>query len=289
MSAPVRPRARFWRCAGELVDLERPVVMGILNVTPDSFSDGGEHDTPEAAIAWARRMRNDGAAIIDVGGESTRPRAAPVPLEEERRRVMPVVRALAAEGMTVSVDTSRPEIMREAAEAGAAILNDVRGFELPGAIEAAAATRCGLVVMHGRRPVAEDVVTEVERYLRTRQQALEALGVTADRICWDPGYGFGKSLEENLELLAATPRFAASGQPLMTAVSRKGSLGRLIGREGTHERVTASVSAALLAAEAGALVLRVHDVRETMDALAVLEGIRAAGRRLARIDAAARD
>lgn len=272
--------ARVWHCAGKVLDLSRPLVMGILNVTPDSFSDGGEHNTPEAALAWARKMRDEGAAIIDVGGESTRPHATPVDLEEERRRVIPVVRMLVAEGMTVSVDTSRPEIMREAAAEGAAILNDVRGFELPGAAEAAAATACGLVIMHKGKPTTEDAVGEIEHYLQARQKVLEALGVERSRICWDPGYGFGKSLEVNLELLAATPRLVASGQPVMTAVSRKGSLGKLIGREGTEERVVASVAAALLAARSGARILRVHDVRETRDALAVLQGIESAEERL---------
>lgn len=269
-----------WHCAGKVLDLSRPLVMGILNVTPDSFSDGGKHNTPEAALIWARKMRDEGAAIIDVGGESTRPHADPVSLEEERRRVVPVVRLLVAEGMTVSVDTSRPEIMREVAAEGAAILNDVRGFELPGAAMTAASTRCGLVIMHKGKPTSADAVAEVKAYLEARQRVLEALGVDPARICWDPGYGFGKSLETNLELLAATPSFIASGQPVMTAVSRKGSLGKLIGREGTEERVVASVAAALLAARAGARILRVHDVRETIDALTVLDGFERAEARL---------
>ena len=281
---PKKSPARVWHCAGRVLDLSRPLVMGILNVTPDSFSDGGEHNTLEAALAWARKMRDEGAAIIDVGGESTRPHALPVSLEEERRRVMPVVHLLVAEGMVVSVDTSRPEIMREAAAAGAAILNDVRGFELPGAASAAATTDCGLVIMHKGKPTTEDAVGEIARYLRARQEALEGLGVDSSRICWDPGYGFGKSLEVNLELLAATPRLVASGQPVMTAVSRKGSLGKLIGREGTEARIVASVAAALLAAHSGARILRVHDVRETMDALAVLQGFEGAQTRLQSAD-----
>ena len=177
-------KAKVWRCAERLFDLEeRPLIMGILNVTPDSFSDGGEHNTPEAALLHARRMRGEGADIIDVGGESTRPGFDEfgVSLEEERRRVLPVVRALAAEGFCVSVDTSKPEIMTEAAELGAAILNDIRGFERPGALEAAARTNCGLVVMHRKaEPVYDDLVGEVTAYLEARTARLLALGVSAE-------------------------------------------------------------------------------------------------------------
>lgn len=277
--------ALSWRCARRTFNLaERPLVMGILNVTPDSFSDGGEHHRLEDALAWARRLAAEGADIIDVGGESTRPGFSEeaVSLEEERRRVLPVVRVLALEGLAVSVDTSKPEIMREAAELGSEILNDVRGFELPGAMEAAAASRCGLVVMHRavKGPLT-DAAGEVEAYLRARQRELERLGVERSRICWDPGFGFGKSVEQNFELLAATPRFAASGQPLMTAISRKSSIGAVIGAASPKDRVAGSVAGAALAAALGAQVLRVHDVRETADALAVLGAVRAAERRLA--------
>lgn len=276
--------ASRWLCAGRVLDLTaRPLVMGILNVTPDSFSDGGEHHRLEDALAWARRLTDEGADIVDVGGESTRPGFSEdaVTLEEERRRVLPVVRALALEGFIVSVDTSKPEIMTETAELGAAILNDVRGFERPGAIEAAAATQCGLVVMH--RAINEplqNASAEVEAYLRARQRELERLGVQRERICWDPGFGFGKSVEQNFELLAATPSFAASGQPLMTAISRKSSIGAVIGAQSPKDRVAGSVAGAVLAAQLGAQVLRVHDVRETADALAVLGAIRMAQRRL---------
>lgn len=274
--------ATFWRCGRTVIDLTRgPVIMGILNVTPDSFSDGGAHDDLESALCWARRMRAEGAQIIDVGGESTRPGADEVPLEEERRRVIPVVKALAAEGFFVSVDTSRPEIMTEAAAAGAQILNDVRAFERPGALEAAAATCCGLVVTHwAHAPLQGDVVAEVLRYLEERQAVLEAAGVSPERICWDPGFGFGKGPEQNFELLAATARFAASGQPFMTAVSRKRSLGHVTGREAPQERAAASAAAALLCVERGAQIVRVHDVRETADAFAVLRALREAQRRI---------
>ena len=212
------------------------------------------------------------ARIIDVGGESTRPGATEVPLEEERARVIPVVKALAKEGFCVSVDTSRPEIMLEAAAAGAAILNDVRAFEMPGAIEAAASAKLGLVIMYqGPFDAEKDVVEDAFRYLGRREEALMAAGVEPERIAWDPGFGFGKTLEQNFEVLAASGRFLASGRPLLAALSRKGSLGRITGRRNPHERAAASVAGALLAAERGARILRVHDVRETADALAVLK------------------
>lgn len=274
--------AQLWRCGTFDFDLTGdPVIMGILNVTPDSFSDGGEHNTLSAAVSWARKMRGDGAGIIDVGGESTRPGASEVPLEEERARVMPVVKALAGEGFCVSVDTSRPEIMLEAAEAGAAILNDVRAFEMPGALDAAASTRLGLVIMHqGPFDAAADAAANAFGYLSRREEALIAAGVDPERIAWDPGFGFGKTLEQNFEVLAASRRFLSSGRPLMAALSRKGSLGRITGRKNPHERAAASVAGALMAAERGAHILRVHDVRETADALAVLKAFRHADIRI---------
>lgn len=270
---------RIWRCLDERYDFDRrPLIMGILNVTPDSFSDGGTHNAPEDAVAHARRMRAEGADIVDVGGESTRPGfdETGVTLEEERRRVMPVVRALVAEGFVVSVDTSKPELMREAAEAGAAILNDIRGFELPGALEAAAATKCGLVVMHRSLEVIESGAVEtVERYLEARTEAFRALGVDEERICWDPGVAFGKTVEENIALMAHSRRLSAH-HPLMVACSRKSSIGAVTGEKVPTDRVSGSVAAAMLAVEAGAGVARVHDVRETRQAFQVLEAFRRA-------------
>jgi len=242
----------LWRGGPFDFDLrDEPVIMGILNVTPDSFSDGGEHNGLPDALAWAEKMRGDGARII-----------------------------------CVSVDTSRPEIMLEAAEAGAAILNDVRAFERPGALEAAASTKLGLVIMHqGPFDPEKDVVEDAFRYLGRREEALLAAGVESERIAWDPGFGFGKTLEQNFEVLAASGRFLASGRPLLAALSRKGSLGRITGRKNPHERAAASVAGALLAAERGARILRVHDVRETSDALAVLKAF---GQADIRIDARGR-
>lgn len=271
-------KAKVWRCADRLFDLEeRPLIMGILNVTPDSFSDGGEHNTPEAALLHARRMRDEGADIIDVGGESTRPGFDEfgVSLEEERRRVLPVVRALADEGFCVSVDTSKPEIMTEAAALGAAVLNDIRGFERPGALEAAARTNCGLVVMHRQaEPRYDDLVREVTAYLEERTARLLALGVTPDRVCWDPGFGFGKTPDGNFMLLRETASFAERGYPFMTALSRKSSIGLATHQEKPTDRVAGSVAGALFGASHGSAVLRVHDVRETADALAVWRAAR---------------
>lgn len=276
------PFAKTWRCADRVFDLSaRPLIMGILNVTPDSFSDGGDHNKLDDAVAWARRMAAHGADIIDVGGESTRPGSSPVSLEEESRRVLPVVEALAAEGFVVSVDTSRPEVMTAAAKAGAKILNDVRGFDLTGAAEAAAATDCGLVVMHGfDAPRGSDIVAAVYDYLAKRTTALRELGVSSDRICWDPGFGFGKTVEGNFELIAATLRFASSGQPLMAAVSRKSELGAVIGREVPKDRTAASAACAVIACGLGAQIVRVHDVAETRDELLVLAAIEKAAARL---------
>lgn len=277
--------AKYWSCGGRLLDLSRPLVMGILNATPDSFSDGGHHDSGARALDWARRMVDEGVDIIDIGGESTRPGAESVPLDEELRRVIPLVEALCAEGHLVSVDTSSPEVMRRALAAGAAILNDVRAFEVPGALEVAAGSQAGLVIMHGAAEaglsgLAEpagteeaDIVTRVESYLLEREAALEAAGVGRNRICWDAGFGFGKSVAENFVLLAATRRFSALGRPCLVGLSRKSSLGAVTGIKSPRERVVASVAGALLAADRGARILRVHDVRETREALAVWRAV----------------
>lgn len=254
--------------------------MGILNVTPDSFSDGGQHNEPKQAIAWALRMAQDGADIIDVGGESTRPGAAAVSEEEEQRRVIPVVQALASRGLAVSVDTSRARVMREAVAAGAEILNDVRAFTLPGAVEAAVETGAGLIVMHGWDAAKEDAdrgeadeVTAVIRYLRERQNVLVDAGAQSDKICWDPGFGFGKTVEQNFELVAETRRFVEAGQPFLMALSRKRAIGAASGEADAARRVSGSVAGALLAVERGAQLVRVHDVPETFQALSVLKAV----------------
>lgn len=281
--------AKEWLCAGRKLSLASPLVMGIVNVTPDSFSDGGEHNTYEAAVAWGRKLAKEGAAILDVGGESTRPGAAEVSVEEELRRVIPVVRTLAQDGLVVSVDTSKPEVMEEAVAAGALILNDIRAFALPGAEEVAARSGAGLVVMHMQgtprtmqaAPHYDDLLGEVEAFLRQREQALLAHGADPAVICWDPGFGFGKTVEDNFELLAATSRFVASGRPFLMGLSRKSSIGAVAHVTNAHDRVFGSVEGAMIAVERGAQIVRVHDVAATVQALAVWQAVQAADRRIA--------
>lgn len=255
----------------------RPGVMGIVNVTPDSFSDGGRFLARDAAIAQGLRLRDDGADLVDVGGESTRPGAEAVDTAQELERVIPVIEALVREGVAVSVDTMKPEVMRAAIAAGCAVVNDVNAFQAPGAIEAVAAAPVGVVAMHmqgtprtmQQAPRYDDVVAEVGAFLRGRAQALEAAGVGAERIALDPGFGFGKTLEHNKQLFRGLPALASLGYPLLVGVSRKRMIADLTGGRAVEERVAGSVAAALLAAQNGASLLRVHDVRETVDALNV--------------------
>ncbi|MCF0254093.1 MAG: dihydropteroate synthase [Duodenibacillus sp.] len=273
-----------WLCRGRALDLSRPLVMGIVNATPDSFSDGGEHASTEAAVAWGERLAREGADIIDVGGESTRPGAEPVSEAEEIARVAPVIRALAARGLAVSADTMKAGVMAAALEAGAVILNDVAGFRGEGAADLAARSGAGLVVMHMRgdprtmqdAPACGDVVAEVEAFLRGREAILIALGADPASLCRDPGFGFGKTDAQNFALLAATGRLASDGRPVMAAVSRKSSLGRAAGVADPRGRDPASVAASLLAVERGARVVRVHDVAGMRQALSVRRALLAA-------------
>jgi dihydropteroate synthase len=268
-------------CGKYRLALDRPLVMGVVNVTPDSFSDGGHFLQAGDAVAQARRLIDEGADLLDIGGESTRPGAAPVSLDEERRRVLPVLEALADATVPLSVDTQKPELMREAAAAGAALLNDVNGFEAPGALQAAASSSCAVCIMHKlgdprtmqQSPQYVDVVAEVDVYLRRRVAAVEEAGIARERIVIDPGFGFGKTLEHNLALLRGLRRLAGAGLPLLAGVSRKSMIGALTGRP-VGERVFGSVAAALLAAQQGAAILRVHDVAATRDALAVWNALR---------------
>ena len=267
---------RVLQCGRFRLSLERPLIMGVVNVTPDSFSDGGRYLDGAAAVAQARRLLAEGADLLDIGGESTRPGAVPVSLEEERRRVLPVLEALAGDGVAVSVDTQKPELMREAIACGAAMINDVNGFEAPGAIEAVSESEAGICIMHKQgtpktmqsQPVYDDVVAEVGAYLRSRALAAEAAGVARQRIVTDPGFGFGKTLQHNLALLSRFDELVASGWPVLAGMSRKSMIGALTGRE-VGERLAGSLAAALLAAGRGAAVLRVHDVAATRDALSV--------------------
>jgi dihydropteroate synthase len=260
------------------VDLATPQVMGIVNVTPDSFSDGGRHATTVAALSHCEQLLKDGAHMLDIGGESTRPGSPAVGLEEELARVLPVVQAAVALGVPVSVDTYKPEVMRAVLDAGADVINDIWALRQGGALSVVAAhPRCGVCLMHMHRdpqtmqvaPMAGDVVGPVAEFLSERASALTTSGVAAERIVLDPGIGFGKTVAQNFSLLAHQPALLALGYPLLAGWSRKSSLGYVTGREVPAERVAASVAAALLAVERGARVVRVHDVRETVDALKV--------------------
>jgi len=269
------------RCGRFTLPLERPALMGVLNVTPDSFSDGGRFLAREAAVARARRMLDEGAAIIDIGGESSRPGAQPVSEQAELERILPVLEALSGLGAPLSVDTRRPRVMREALAAGASMINDIDALTAPGALEAVAASACAVCLMHKkgepgvmqRAPSYDDVVREVKDYLLGRIAAAERAGIGRERIVVDVGFGFGKTAGHNLELQRRLREFAALGVPLLAGWSRKSTLGQITGRA-VEDRLAASVAAALLAAQAGANILRVHDVAPTRDALAVWDAFR---------------
>lgn len=267
---------RRLQCGRFDLELSVPLVMGIVNVTPDSFSDGGRYLAADAAIAHARRLLDEGADLLDIGGESTRPGSAPVGEAEEIARVLPVVEALRDCGRPLSVDTRHAAVMRAVLDAGADMINDVAGFRAPGAVEVVAAGQAGLCVMHmlgepstmQQAPVYRDVVAEVGQFLQDRARRLMAAGVAPERITLDPGIGFGKTLEHNLRLLHELPVLAATGFPLLIGVSRKSMIGQLTGRA-PADRAAGSVAAALAAVHRGASIVRVHDVGQTKDALAV--------------------
>jgi dihydropteroate synthase len=266
-----------WQTARFAVALDRPRVMGIVNVTPDSFSDGGRFVSTRTALQHCEQLMREGADILDIGGESTRPGIPPVPLDEERARVLPVVREAVKFGVPLSVDTYKPELMREVLDLGADIINDIWGLRQPGALDVVAAhASCGVCVMHmhgepqtmQRAPMDGDAVPQVRDFLRERSQALRERGVSVSRIAWDPGIGFGKTLDQNFALLARQRELLHDGYPLLAGWSRKSSLGTVTGAT-VGERVPASIAAALLAVDRGAAIVRVHDVRETVAALKV--------------------
>ena len=269
------------QCGTYRLALDRTLILGVVNVTPDSFSDGGHYLSLDGALAHAQRQIDEGADLLDIGGESTRPGAAAVSLEEERRRVLPVLEALLCSGVPLSIDTPKPELMHEAAAAGAAMINDVNGFEAADALQAVSGSDCAICIMHkqGRpqtmqqSPQYRDVVAEVDGYLWGRVAAAETAGIARSRIVVDPGFGFGKTLEHNLALLRELNRVAAAGVPVLAGLSRKSMIGALTGRE-VGDRVFGSVAAALIAAQHGAAILRVHDVAATRDALAVWNAVR---------------
>jgi dihydropteroate synthase len=271
-------------CAGRLLVLDRPRVMGIVNVTPDSFSDGGKHATADAAVAHALRLAGEGADILDIGGESTRPGAEDVSLEEELHRVIPVIGRLAKETtLPISIDTSKPEVMRAAVAAGAGMINDVYALRRDGALDAAAELGVPVVLMHmlgeprsmQAAPDYDDVVADVHRFLAERIFAAEMSGIPKKKIVVDPGFGFGKTTAHNLALLAQLERFADLGVPVLAGLSRKRTIGELTGRDDPHDRVHGSVAAHLIAAQRGAKLLRVHDVAATVDALKIWNALAA--------------
>lgn len=271
-------------CAGRFLKLDRPQVMGIVNVTPDSFSDGGAYDTLEAAIAHALKLAEEGADILDIGGESTRPGAEEVSLEEELRRVIPVIEQLAKQtSLPISIDTSKPEVMRAAVAVGAGMINDVQALRREGALDAAASLGVPVVLMHmlGEPrsmqdvPEYDDVVGDVHRFLAERLFAAEMSGIAKKNLLVDPGFGFGKNTQHNLALLAQLERFTELGVPVLAGLSRKRSIGEITGRGAARDRVAGSVAAHLIAAQRGAMILRVHDVAATVDALKVWNAVAA--------------
>jgi len=269
-------------CNGRTLTLDRPRVMGIVNVTPDSFSDGGAHDTLEAAVAHGLTLAEEGADVLDIGGESTRPGAAEVALEEELRRTIPVIERLAKEtSLPISIDTSKPEVMRAAVDAGAGIINDVYALRREGALDAAAGLGVPVVLMHMQgeprsmqeAPQYDDVVADVHRFLAQRIFAAEMAGIEKKKIIVDPGFGFGKNTQHNLALLAQLERLAELGVPLLAGLSRKRTIGEIVGRSEPRDRMAGSVAAHLIAAQRGAKLLRVHDVAATVDALKVWHAV----------------
>jgi len=268
----------IWQTSRFDIDLQRPRIMGIVNVTPDSFSDGGRHSSARAALAHAEQLLREGADILDVGGESTRPGAPVVSLEEELARVLPVVRGALAWGVPISVDTYKAEVMQAALDAGADIINDVWALRQNGALAVVAQhPRCGVCLMHMHRdpqtmqvaPMQGDVIEPVKAFLRERAQAVREAGVADSRVVLDPGIGFGKTVEQNFELLSRQSALLDMGLPILAGWSRKSSLGSVTGQSVAADRVAASVTAAVLALERGARVLRVHDVAPTVQAAAV--------------------
>jgi dihydropteroate synthase len=273
-----------WHCGRFLFDFnkrQRPIVMGILNATPDSFSDGGKFRTPQDAIAHAELMIANGVDLIDIGGESTRPGAKPVELQEELDRVLPVIEALKDCGVALSIDTYKAETMRQALRSGVDCVNDIWALRQEGALDVVSENKhCGIVLMHMQRdpltmqfkPEYQDVIAEVILFLEERAKLLKIKGIDANRIAIDPGFGFGKSLEHNLDMLKNFQQFSKLTYPVLAGISRKSMIGKITGRD-TNDRVSPSIAAAIMAADRGAKIVRVHDVPETVDALKLWEAV----------------
>ena len=277
------PRAKrdLFQCGRFSLPLSRPLIMGVVNITPDSFSDGGDFLDPQRAISHAQRLVDEGADILDLGAESTRPGSEPVPLEEERRRVLPVLEAVAGLGVPVSIDTRKPQLMREVLDGGASMINDISALGSAGAVEALVRSDAAVCLMHMQgvpaqmqlAPSYDDVVSEVTEFLLARARGLLDQGVSASRIALDPGFGFGKTDRHNLDLLEGLPAIASHGFAVLAGMSRKSQLGRITGRKNAKSRLGASVAAALAAIERGASIVRVHDVAETRDAILVWQAM----------------
>jgi dihydropteroate synthase len=267
-------------CGKFQLDFSRPLVMGIVNVTPDSFSDGGRYAFTTAAIAHARQLIEEGADILDIGGESTRPGAFLVNEQEELDRVLPVIEGLYGIAVPISIDTSKPEVMRAALAAGASMVNDVNALQAEGALHVVAESDAAVCLMHKQgtpqtmqhRPAYQDVIAEVSRFLHERVAVAVAAGISLDRIVLDPGFGFGKTVEHNLDLMRHMGRLLEFGVPILAGLSRKSMLGAITGRA-VEDRLAASLAAALLAVQGGAAIVRVHDVRETVDVLKILNAV----------------
>ena len=267
-------------CGQFHLDLSRPLVMGIVNVTPDSFSDGGQHLQCEAALAHAQRLIAEGADMLDIGGESTRPGAQPVGVQQELDRVLPIIEGLHGASVPISIDTSKPEVMQAAIAAGVQMVNDINALQDAAAMSAVAASNVAICLMHKQgtpqtmqqQPQYDNVVAEITEFLRGRIAAAEAAGIARESIVIDPGFGFGKALAHNLDLLRHLDKLRELGAPVLAGLSRKSMLGALTGQDVDH-RITASVAAALIAVQRGASIVRVHDVRETVDALKVWQAI----------------
>jgi dihydropteroate synthase len=271
-------------CGKFQLNLSRPLVMGIINVTPDSFSDGGRHFQLEAAMAHARQLVNEGADILDIGGESTRPGALPVSIQQEMARVLPVIESLQGVAVPISVDTSKPEVMRAAIAAGAQMVNDINALRDVAAMNSVVSSDVAVCLMHKQgnpqtmqtQPHYQSVVADVAEFLRKRIAAAEASGIQCNRIVIDPGFGFGKMLEHNLALLGELHKLTELGVPVLVGLSRKSMLGALTGRD-VAQRLPASIAAALIAVQRGAAIVRVHDVKETVDALKILNAVNGEG------------
>ncbi|PRO68960.1 dihydropteroate synthase [Alteromonas gracilis] len=263
----------------KFIDLSKPQVMGILNVTPDSFSDGGKHADVNQALEYALQMVDEGASFIDIGGESTRPGAPEVSLQEELDRTIPVIEAVAKNAnCVISIDTSKAEVMREAVSVGAGLINDVRALQEPGALEAASQAGVPVCLMHMQgqprtmqnNPSYDDVVEDVAQFLLERAKACKASGIAQEKILFDPGYGFGKSLEHNYSLVKHLPKLMNLGYPVLVGMSRKSMIGNLLNRK-VDERLAGSISLATIVAQMGAQIIRVHDVKETADAVNIVK------------------